>query len=331
MREKKWDVFISHASEDKTMVARPLAEALKKAGARVWLDEHELKIGDSLSEKIDDGLSESQFGVVILSPSFLEKHWPRKELSGLRAREEAGQKVILPVWHNVDKPMIAQFSPILADVLAVNTNQGIEDVARKILEVIFAPSSDSPSARNPSIARRLIEILESVPEKADFIDFLKSHKTYLQNYIHWGGSLALEKYDLYGTEFEAYATYANHGCTLSLIRFTEAWKNPFETDDTTVRNPKICSEIQQALSSIRSLQKRYKNDTQTQARLREELGYGRSATPELFFFIFAGRRSSIDASRARHNAWSKLLQKNRDITIKSYDYIIDAFLKQQGY
>ncbi len=173
MKEKKWDVFISHASEDKSTVARPLAEALKRAGVRVWLDEHELKIGDSLSEKIDNELCESQFGVVILSPAFLEKHWPRKELSGLRAREEDGQKVILPVWHNVDKSMITQFSPILADVLAVNTNESIGYVAQKIIEVIFTPTSDSPSAKNPSVARRLIEILESVPEKADFIDFLK--------------------------------------------------------------------------------------------------------------------------------------------------------------
>jgi hypothetical protein len=328
MKEKKWDVFISHASEDKSTVARPLAEALKRAGVRVWLDEHELKIGDSLSEKIDNGLSESQFGVVILSPAFLEKHWPRKELSGLRAREEDGQKVILPVWHNVDKSMITQFSPILADVLAVNTNESIGYVAQKIIEVIFTPTSDSPSAKNPSVTRRLIEILESVPEKADFIDFLRSHSTYLLNYINWGGRLELKKYQLYGIEFDAYATYANHGCALTLIRFTESWENPFDTDDMIVRNPKICREVEHTISSIRSLQQRYKKDTETHARLRDELGYRRSSvTPVLLFFIFAGRRSSIDLSRARHNAWSRLLKKNSDIQIKSYDYIIDAFFK----
>ena len=71
MKDKEWDIFISHASEDKTKVARPLAEALRKAGVRVWLDEHQLKVGDSLSEKIDEGLSHSRFGAVILSPAFL--------------------------------------------------------------------------------------------------------------------------------------------------------------------------------------------------------------------------------------------------------------------
>jgi hypothetical protein len=118
MEEKEWDIFISYASEDKEVVARPLAAALKRAGIRVWLDEHELAVGDSLTEKIDEGLAHSQFGAVILSPAFFAKHWPKRELAGLRAREEEGRKVILPVWHEIDKPTISQTSPILADLLA---------------------------------------------------------------------------------------------------------------------------------------------------------------------------------------------------------------------
>src|SRR5690349_18227727 len=103
MSDNLWDVFISHASEDKDAVARPLAEALTKGGARVWLDEHELKLGDSLTGKIDHGLARSRFGVVILSDHFFAKKWPRAELAGLRAMEEDGKKVILPIWHGVDK------------------------------------------------------------------------------------------------------------------------------------------------------------------------------------------------------------------------------------
>ncbi len=86
--DKKGDVFISHASEDKQTVAQPLADALQRAGVRVWIDVNELALGDSLSEMIDEGLAQSEFGVVIISPAFFAKHWPRKELSGLRAREE---------------------------------------------------------------------------------------------------------------------------------------------------------------------------------------------------------------------------------------------------
>ncbi|HYD12150.1 MAG TPA: toll/interleukin-1 receptor domain-containing protein [Allosphingosinicella sp.] len=54
-----WDVFISHASEDKKSVARPLASKLRRLGLTVWLDENELKLGDSLSRKIDEGLTKS--------------------------------------------------------------------------------------------------------------------------------------------------------------------------------------------------------------------------------------------------------------------------------
>src|SRR6266511_3628165 len=92
MAEKEWDVFISHARGDKDSVARPLAKPLRKAAVRVWLDDHELMLGDSLSGKIDEGLAQSRFGVVILSPAFLMKHLPKEELSVLGAREEEGRK-----------------------------------------------------------------------------------------------------------------------------------------------------------------------------------------------------------------------------------------------
>jgi serine/threonine protein kinase len=72
-----WDVFISHASEDNETVARPLAAHLREAGLRVWLDEHELLLGDSLRREIDRGLAQSRWGVVILSRHFLDKEWPQ--------------------------------------------------------------------------------------------------------------------------------------------------------------------------------------------------------------------------------------------------------------
>ena len=165
MEEKQWDIFISHAAEDKATVARPLAATLRRGGARVWLDEQELTVGDSLSEKIDEGLAQSRFGAVILSPAFLAKHWPKKELAGLRAREEYGEKVILPVWHNVDKATIRQFSPILADVLAANTDQGIDTVAKQLADVIFPMVGDYYSGyylRRPA-RRRLVEIIGISP------------------------------------------------------------------------------------------------------------------------------------------------------------------------
>jgi len=57
-----------------------------------------LKLGDSIRRAIDKGLSQSRFGVVVLSKAFFKKKWPQYELDGLAEREMKGKdKVILPV------------------------------------------------------------------------------------------------------------------------------------------------------------------------------------------------------------------------------------------
>jgi len=132
----RWDVFISHASEDKDTVARPLALLLISRGLSVWLDENEMKLGDSLRETIDHGLANSRYGVVVLSESFFAKDWPTRELNGLLGREKNDQKVLLPVWHQVDDDYVRRFSPVLADKKAVRTEVGLETVADEIVRAI---------------------------------------------------------------------------------------------------------------------------------------------------------------------------------------------------
>ena len=69
----EWDVFISHASEDKDEFVEHLADALVAADFKVWYDEFELKLGDSLRKKIDFGLANCRYGVVVLSKAFFAK------------------------------------------------------------------------------------------------------------------------------------------------------------------------------------------------------------------------------------------------------------------
>jgi len=125
-------VHFAH-SEDKEAIARPLAEALRARGRRVWYAEFSLTVGDSLRKSIDHGLTNSEFGVVILSRHFFEKHWPAQELNGLATREVNGKKVILPVWHSVSFEDVRQYSPMLADRLAVTTDKGVENVVVQLL------------------------------------------------------------------------------------------------------------------------------------------------------------------------------------------------------
>ena len=123
-----WDVFVSHASEDKAAVARPLAEQLGERGLTVWLDDFELRIGDSLRRKIDAGLAGSRFGVVILSRSFFAKGWPQYELDGLITRRVSGEQNLLPIWHDITKDEVKAHSPSLTDKIARSTAQyTIED------------------------------------------------------------------------------------------------------------------------------------------------------------------------------------------------------------
>lgn len=133
----EYDVFISHASEDKKDVVRPLANALVERGLRVWYDEFELKIGDSLRRKIDRGLSKSRFGIVVLSKSFIRKGWTNYELDGIISKANTGEQVLLPIWHGITKKEVLDFSPSLADKVARNTaSYTVEEIADEIAELI---------------------------------------------------------------------------------------------------------------------------------------------------------------------------------------------------
>ena len=135
--EKEYDVFISHASEDKDDVARPLAEALRNNGLTVWYDEFELRIGDSLRRKIDKGIANSNFGVIVISRDFIDKGWTNYELDGLITRAVNGEQTMLPVWHNITKREVINYSPSLADKLARSTTDfTVEEIADEIADLI---------------------------------------------------------------------------------------------------------------------------------------------------------------------------------------------------
>lgn len=133
-----WDVFISHASEDKAGVARPLAAALADHEVTVWLDELELRIGDSLRRKIDQGIRSSRFGVAILSPAFFAKGWTQYELDGLVTLTVAGEQSLLPIWHDMGREDVLAHSASLADKVALRTaDLPIAEIAAQIAAVVW--------------------------------------------------------------------------------------------------------------------------------------------------------------------------------------------------
>lgn len=134
---EKFDVFISHSSEDKKSLVRPLSIALQEYGANVWYDEFSLKPGVSLSRSIEKGLSNSKYGIVVLSESFFKKSWTEYELRALNSLEVANPGIIIPIWYNVDVEAVREFSLYLSDKLAIVVGEkSIDEICVQILEVI---------------------------------------------------------------------------------------------------------------------------------------------------------------------------------------------------
>lgn len=136
MPESEYDAFISHASEDKSTFVEPLMLELSKLGLKAWYDRFSLRVGDSLHDSIELGLSNSRYGVVVFSPAFFAKKWTRAELNGLVAREMDGHKVILPIWHRLTRAEVLKELPIMADKVALLSSDGVASVARSLVEVI---------------------------------------------------------------------------------------------------------------------------------------------------------------------------------------------------
>ena len=142
---KKYDAFISYASEDKESFALPLAEKLISIGLDIWFDDFCLKIGDSLKQKIEQGLSNSKYGIVILSHNFFSKKWPQKELNALYNLEIEGRSAILPIWLEISQKEVMKYSPLLADKYALEAYIGIDAVAAKLIERID-PKNEFPES-----------------------------------------------------------------------------------------------------------------------------------------------------------------------------------------
>lgn len=138
-REEEYDVFVSHAWEDKKGFVDEFVQALRTCGIKVWYDTTQMKWGDSMRTKIDDGLKKSKFGVVVLSPDYIKdgKYWTKAELDGLFQMESINGKTLLPIWHNLTKKDVMMYSPIIASKLAMTTaNMTSQEIAEELKNLL---------------------------------------------------------------------------------------------------------------------------------------------------------------------------------------------------
>lgn len=129
---KQYDVFISHASEDKNSVARPISEACKALGLVPFFDEAEIKWGESLTEVINHALGKSNFFLAILSSNSIDKAWPKREVNAAFTRKIKGHQVFLPLMVGGD---FSEQFPIASDILHINWNNNATEIAQKIYDL----------------------------------------------------------------------------------------------------------------------------------------------------------------------------------------------------
>lgn len=169
-------LFICHASEDKGFV-RPLAEELRKEYEKVWYDEYELKLGDNLLEKIDQGLASCDYGIVVLSQAFFKKKkWAHAELEGLIGREMQSGKIILPIWKDVTVQEVRAHSPILAAKFAVSTRAGLAEVLNQIRLAVGVSERQRELTATDAAAQRIQKLRQTIAGKRRAESLLRSNE-----------------------------------------------------------------------------------------------------------------------------------------------------------
>jgi tetratricopeptide (TPR) repeat protein len=147
--DHEFDVFISHASEDKARFVEPLLVALKERGIRCWYDAEQIGLGADFRRRMDEGLAKSRFGVVILSPRFF-KYWPEAELSALFTQEATFDVTrILPVRCDLDRATMVSRLPLLSARADVSWEKGVAAVADQIRDAVHSAPVGSRPMRSP--------------------------------------------------------------------------------------------------------------------------------------------------------------------------------------
>lgn len=130
----KHEIFISHSSKDKAWVEK-LYKKLEEKGVKTWYDDSELKIGDNLREKINEGLNECNYGIVVLSEYFIDSFWTKKEYDSLFAFMENGK--LFPINHGLSKEQLESFDKSLSNIIYRDTKKfSVDEIANEICRKI---------------------------------------------------------------------------------------------------------------------------------------------------------------------------------------------------
>ncbi len=309
---KQWDVFLSHASEDKATVALPLSESLRRAGVRVWLDKFQIELGDSIRKKIDQGLANSRFGVVILSEVFLKKYWTGNELDALWELN-----VVLPVWYGIDKKLLMKYSPLLAGRAGISTDLGIDVVAQTIAARVFKPQDHSDEG-SAEIARDFATLLVKPAAVEALTGFISDHPRILTRAL----GVYLNSEDTFRSRVELGPNVVDF-CTAtfqpSILRMSDYEFVLFGPADSPLfHDGQIDASLNSTLSRARTIGAWLQSNI---AAAREVL---RDVPTAVLTKVVAGRRPQPGSGTMQ--ALQDLNDELIKIQVRTYDWLLDSAL-----
>lgn len=138
-----YDVFISHASEDKDEIARPIFEACAKLGLKAFLDEAHIGWGQSFTQKINTALGSARTVLAVITPTSVAKDWPIMEVNTALSLEVSGQKKVVPLI--VGKPDLSKL-PLIRGKDAMSWNGDAVAVARRLQAAVSGDAPRRPAA-----------------------------------------------------------------------------------------------------------------------------------------------------------------------------------------
>lgn len=143
-----YDVFISHANSDKEEYVNDLKSSIDRLGVNVFYDKDTLQWGDNWKQKLLEGIETAEFAIIVISKSFFGREWTEKELNDFLERQNSnGQKIILPILHNISFDELKKHYPSIAEIQAIESNEYSRDqiallFAKQLIKRIRTNNSD---------------------------------------------------------------------------------------------------------------------------------------------------------------------------------------------
>lgn len=136
---RKYDLFLSHASKDKEDYVNDLFSSLKELGINIFYDTEVIQWGDNWKNKILDGVAKSEFAIIVISKNFFDREWTEKELNELLSRQnESKQKMVLPILKDISIKELREKYPQVADIQAIDSRDySCNQIAIKFAKILI--------------------------------------------------------------------------------------------------------------------------------------------------------------------------------------------------